>query len=262
VANTLEPRTVEVRDIRDWMRESCGLFQRRLFVFMSVSIAFHFLAYSARSLGAIGILLGILLCQISIALSIAIADAADRATSLTFKSALLTVRKLIWYLLVLTALYTAIFLLAFVIGLYIDMELPSIDYSAKPLFSQLAWLAYGHLAFMIIYMGIVITSFWFLNPLLALHSLTLRDSISLAKRAEARNFLVVFVASYPIMLVLIAFELISELSLFLNIFLVPLFGIYQFVSYRHVFLGKKENSPVMAPEEKLAAVPVETGQEA
>lgn len=254
LANTLEPRPVKTRDIWVWMKESFGLFQRRLLAFVCISVIFHVLAYTARHLGGFGPLLGILLCQISIALTIVIAETADRSRRLKLKAAFNCVRNSLWYLLILTLLYAALFIAAFVIGKYIDIDVPSIDYTAKPLYQQLAWLSFGQLTFLIIYMGIVITSFWFLNPLLALHSLKMRDAIMLARRAENINVHVVFIASYPLLLAMIGFELISELSLFANIFLVPLFGIYQYVSYRHVFLGKKENSPAtIAQSETVVA---------
>lgn len=243
MTNTLEPRVVRIRDIWTWMKETADLFQRRVVFFVLLSLLFHYLAYSARSLGIFGPLLGLLICQLSIAISIAAAKAADDSHTLELKTVWDTTRNIIWYLMLLTLLYAVLFLIAAIVGQYIDFDLPSVDYSAKPLYKKLAWLRLGQFAFMIMYSAIVIASFWFLNPLLALHSMRLRDAISLAKRGINKNAIVIFVASYPFLLLILVLDLISELSLFANLFFVPLFGVYQYVSYRHVYLGKKENSP-------------------
>lgn len=260
MGDTLEPRPVRVRDIRDWLKESADLFRRRLLFFVCLSLAFHYLAWSSRIFGVPGLVLATLICQVFVALSIFAAHAADNTRPISLRTMWITVRNIIWYLVLLTLLYVVIFVLAMFVGQYLDFNLTGVDYTAKPLYQSLRWLFMGQFAFIVILSCIVITSFWFLNPLIALHSLKLRDAIRLARRAESKNILVVFVASYPLLLGALAIDLVSELGLFANIFLIPLFGIYQYVSYRHVFLGKKENAPVPVAEEVAVADEVQARQ--
>jgi hypothetical protein len=123
---------------------------------------------------------------------------------------------------------------------------PAGQAASPPLAAALRWIGPGEVAFMILFMGVIVTSGWFVAPLLALHELGTGDARALAKRAFNRNDIVILVASNLPFFAILALAALSELSLLLSLGIVPLFSIYQYVTYRHVFLGRKQNQPVTA----------------
>ncbi|HHH36085.1 MAG TPA: hypothetical protein ENK48_04570 [Gammaproteobacteria bacterium] len=258
MSKMLEPRRVSIRDIPCWLRESWALFTRRTACFMGISVAYYLLAMSARSLPGLGLLLGILLCQVGAVLMIRLAMAADHSDALAFKPTWGMIRNVLWCLLLLTVVYLVLYVSVLLLTLtFLSPEvLPGNDYAGTALFAAFRWVLPGELAFLILYTGIVVTSLWFLTPLLALHELTLRDAMRLARRAEGRNEGVILAASYLPFLPFVLLFMYSDLSLPLSLLYVPLFAIYQYVSYRHVFLGRRDNKPARARVRAAAPVPV------
>ncbi len=246
MSDVLEPRRVEIRDIPDWLRESFGLFKRKPVLFSSLSIIYFLLGFSTMSIGALGFLLTILLCQIAICILVMIAQAADHSKRVNISAGYKIIRNVIGYLLLLTLLYAMIYIAIFLVTQFIEFDVPSTPHTSETVLSLISVLIYGDFAFKIIYLGVTITTFWFLTPIISLTELKLGEAISLARRGECKNALVVYVASYGPLFVIVAASLVSELSLFLSIILLPLFGAYQYVSYRHVYLGRKNNNPALA----------------
>ncbi len=249
-----EPRSVNARDIPDWLREAAKLFARRGLFFVVISLIYHFLAYSAETFKVFSFLAAVLLCQVAVCVCIVSARAADHCQSLTFGAIHSMVRNILWPLLLMTVLYGAIYLAGAALVLALRLDLPGGDHTGAAAFSILSWLSLGNASFLIVYMGITVSTLWFLTPIMTLNELTLRESVLLAKRAESRNQWVVFLVSYVPCIALAVVSLLSEWMLALGVFLVPLFGIFQYVAYRHVFQGKKANSPV--PVTALEAAPI------
>ena len=116
----------------------------------------------------------------------------------------------------------------------------------------------GEMSFIILFMGSLATSMWFLPPLLSLHDLNIRDARALAKRADEKNALVILLGGNMPFLLFIALMMITEISLILSLLVVPFVAIYQYVSYRHIFLGRKQNAPAIAKASSIETVKTAT----
>lgn len=245
MANLLEPNQVSVRDIPVWIHQSWNLLWRRPFLFFVSSIIYHFVALSTRTVGNFSLLLAILVCYITLLVLISFAESTDHCKKVQILPTYKMVQKVILCLLLLTVVYICIYVVSAIIYSMLPIDIPATGYSGKEVFDVVKWFWPGLFPFMILYMGIVVTSMWFLPPLLSLHELEISDARSLAKRAVQKNEWVIFVASYIPFLFIVALTLLTVASFVLSLVFVPLFAIYLYVSYRHVFLGKKENSPVL-----------------
>lgn len=228
-----------------------GLFFRRPVIYILFSLSFYAVAYYAEKLPFLALLFGIILCQIFLSLCIIITKSVDECTKIKVSECFNNIKTYIFYLTFLSVLYFLIFIALAVITVLSKFDVPTIDYSKNELYILLRWLRAGALEFYILYMAILVTSLWFLNPLLIINKLNLRDSIKLAKFAEDMNGLVVFIASYVPFIVYLLLLMTTEIYLVIAFVLFPLFGIFQYVSYRHIFLGKKENSPVLKSKESM-----------
>ena len=172
----LEPERVSIRDIPDWARESWGLLRRRPAVFVAASVAYHLLALAAGSLPYLSMPVAILVCHLFLLITIGFAEAADLGKSVGFMPAYARLRKAILCLLAFTALYVCIFLAAAVLAALLLADVPGAGGSSRQPVAALLWIGPGEISFMVMYMGTIVTSSWFLAPLLALHELDTGDA--------------------------------------------------------------------------------------
>ena len=242
----LEPQRVSVRDIPHWARESWQLLWRRPLGFIAASLAYHGLALSSQSIPWIALLLSVLLCYMLLLVVILGAEAADHHRALGAARIYAMLRRVIVSLALLAALYLCIFIIAAVVASLLLPSMSGGEQSGREQLALLRWIEPGELSFMILFMGTIVTSMWFLAPLLALHELGLRDARGLARRAFDKNDIVVLVASNVPFFTILGCALITQVSVALSPLLVPLFAIYQYVAYRHVFLGRRQNAPLPA----------------
>lgn len=241
--NSLEPIKVEFPDILLWLKESMLLFRRRPLLFLTVSLLFFFACYKVRITGYLTFFIALLLCQVSLVICIVIARAADESKSLTFN---------IWYQSFLNCIFSVVLCSAFYVLLWvIAARLASMlmldevvsETSVPPPIDVLQWLYPGTISLFVIYIGIMVTTMWFLLPLTVFHKLGFIDSVLFAKQGERKNFPVIAAASYlPFMVFFILF-VFSELALVVAVAALPLFAIYMYVSFRHVYMGRKESQP-------------------
>ena len=255
MSGIFEPRRISLRDVPVWARESWHLLWRRPLLFLATSLVFHVVAWSVSDVAYVSALIVILLGYLSLLVLINFAAAADHTRAVKYLPTYRMVRRVIPGLLLLTVIYILIYVAVAILALLIEFEAPAVNYYERELYLTFRWVWPGKFALTILYIGIMVTSMWFLPPLLALHELGLGDARKLARRAYRINDWIVFLAAYVPFVVLILLSLVTELSYLLNLLFVPLFALYLYVSYRHVFLGKRENSPVPA---KTAAVPART----
>ncbi len=244
--DSLEPRRVSLSDIPHWARESWQLLWRRPLGFVGASLVYHGLALSSQSIPWIALLLSVLLCYMLLLVAILGAEAADLHRRLGPVRIYAVLRRAVVCLALLAALYVSIFIIAAVITALLLPGLPAGEQPAREALAILRWVEPGELSFMILFMGTIVTSMWFLAPLLALHDLGLRDARALARRAFVKNDIVVLVASNVPFFTILGCALITEVSMLLSPLLVPLIAIFQYVAYRHVFLGRRENAPLPA----------------
>lgn len=257
MSDPLEPLRVELPDILFWMKESTLLFRRRPIVFLAISLVFFFVCYKIRITGYLTFFLALLLCQISLVVCIVVARGADESRSLTLN---------IWYQSLLNSVLPVVLCSAFYVLLWVvAARLASMlmldevvsESSVPPPIEVLQWLYPGTISLFVIYIGIMVTTMWFLLPLCVFYKLGFIDSVMYAKQGERKNFPVIAAASYLPFMVFFVLFVFSELALVVAVVAMPLFAIYLYVSFRHVYMGRKESQP-----QKVAAVeaaPVQTG---
>jgi len=78
--------------------------------------------------------------------------------------------------------------------------------SVPPPIEVLQWLYDGTISLFVAYIGIMVTTMWFLLPLTVFHRLGFVESVLFAKQGERKNFPVIAAASYlPFMVYFILF---------------------------------------------------------
>ncbi len=239
----LEPNRVEVPDVLFWMRETVSLFRRKALLFISLSLAFFYICLKMQMNGYLSFAAGLMLCQAVLVLSIEFARCADESRPLSLQRCYNSMQGSVLVIVLMGGFYILMWLVAARIASLLMVEELMAESNAPPAISFLQWLYPGTVGFFVVYIGIMITTMWFLLPLTVFHRLGFIDSLKLAKHGYRKNFETVVVASYTPFFIFFTIFYFSELALLIAIFALPLFGIYLYVSYRHVYLGKRENSP-------------------
>ena len=245
MADFFEPQQVNVKDIPYWAKQSWKLFWRRPLLFMTISAVYHILAKYTGKLESFSLLVTLLVCYIFTLILVYFASTVDQSRQMQLIPTFRMVRKQFVVLCLLSAIFLMIYATFAIIANLLDDHLVAINYTESVIFKALAWLWPGHLSLLVLITCVVITSLWFLPPILALNALTFEESRRLARTAEHINEWVIFVATYPPLLTMIILMTLTELSLVLSLIYLPFFAIYLYVSYRHVFLGRKDNYPVV-----------------
>lgn len=242
------PRYVSIRDVPGWLREAWLLFLRRPATFVALALAYYFLCHAAHSLGLFFLLFALLLCQMFLCVGIVVAEAADLSRPVLHKPTYAMIRNVLWMQLILACVFAVLFILSLIVGMAIASKLPPVaDSLQSELFLALKWMWPGKIAFLSLYFGLIILALWFLSPLLALHEMGLRASWVMARRAERMNEEVLLAASHlPFIVFSLLMSFYPGISLIVAFALFTLFAPYQYVAYRHVFLGRKQNRPVLA----------------
>lgn len=242
------PRRVSIRDVPGWLREAWLLFLRRPVSFVVLALVFYFLSYASRSFGPFFLLFSLLLCQIFLYVGIVIAEAADASRRVPHKPTYAMIRNVLWIQLLLAVVFTVLFFMSVLVGMAIASALPPVaNVTESELFQVLHWMWPGKIAFLSLYFGLIILSLWFISPLLALHEMGLRDAFKMAKAAERMNEEVMLVGSHlPFIVFSLAMSFLPGVSLIVVFALFTLFAPYQYVVYRHVFLGRKQNQAAPA----------------
>jgi len=238
----IEPHKAEFSDIFVWMKETVLLFRRKPIIFSLLSLAFFGLCYLLNINNFVILFIALVMCKLTLVLGIVIARCADESRRITIKLCYLSVTNSIVPLLVLSAIYMLLWLIATLAVLSFG------DSIAQPPSPQpipvLQWLNVGTFALIVVYMGIMISTMWFLIPLVIFYKLGLVDSVKFARQGERKNFMVVYAASYLPFMVFFVMYALSDLSLVMAVAALPLFAIYLYVSFRHVYMGRKESDPV------------------
>lgn len=243
--NQIEPQRVEVSDVRFWLVESFALFRRRALLFLSLSLFFFFVCYKLNMTSYITFLVGLILCQVCLVLSIELARSVDESKSISLNRGYSALQNSV----LTTVLFSLFFVLMWVVAAKVASLLMFDDVLSEaggpPPISFLQWLYPGTVGLFVVYIGVMVTTMWFLLPLTVFHRLGFIDALKLAKQGERINFPVVVVASYLPFFIFFGLFIVSELALIVAILCMPLFGIYLYVAYRHVYLGRRDNSPAL-----------------
>lgn len=251
MSNQLEPQRVEVSDVKVWLAESLAIFRRRPLLFLAISVCFFVVCYKLNMTTYLTFLTGLILCQVCLVLNIELARTVDESKPVSLNRCYEALQNSV----LTTVLFAFFFVLMWVVAAKVAamfmFEEVLTQTSGPPPISYLQWLYPGTVGLFVVYIGVMVTTMWFLLPLSVFHKIGFIDGLKLAKQGERINFPVVIVASYLPFFVFFGLFMVSELALVVAIFCVPLFGIYLYVAYRHVYLGRRENSP--ARVEQVAA---------
>jgi hypothetical protein len=252
MAESLEPEKVELSDVRVWLRESVALMRRKYWLYVPFSLLFFYVAFKLQMANYLTFFAALILCQAVLAITIEIASACDHSQPVSAIRCYQAVLNSVVTVLLLSMFYVLMWIVAARVAefLFVD-DVLGIE-TGPPAISYLQWLYPGTISLFIVYIGIMITTMWFLLPLTVFHKLGMLDTMKLAKRGEQKNFVVVVVASYVPFSVFFLLFMVSELALIVAIGGLPLFGIYMYVSYRHVYLGRRDNVPVPARQQQAA----------
>lgn len=252
--HSLEPTSVHLADVRVWLRESVSLLGRKYWVYLPLSLGFFFIAFKLQMFSYVTFFAGLVLCQACIAISIEIASASDNSRPISAGRCYRALLNSVFTILMLSFFYVLMWVVAARVASFLIVDdLLGID-SGPPAISYLQWLYPGTISLFVVYIGVMITTLWFLLPLTVFHKLGFIDSLKLAKRGEQKNFAVIIFASYLPFSVFFLLFMFSELALVVAVAGLPLFGIYLYVSYRHVYLGRRDNAPVKLQSRAVASV--------
>jgi len=236
------------------MKETALLFRRKPIIFSLLSLAFFGLCYLLNIDSHITFFIALVMCKLSLVLGIVIARCADESRKISIKLCYASVINSVVPILILSAIYLLLWLIAalFVLSFGDVIAEPT----PPPPIAVLQWLNLGTFALIVVYMGIMISTMWFLIPLVIFYKLGFVDSVKFARYGERKNFMVIYAASYLPFMVFFVMYALSELSLVMAVAALPLFSIYLYVSFRHVYMGRKESEPVEA--KAVDAVPAES----
>jgi len=158
------------------------LFRRRPVVFLAVSLLFFFACYKMQITGYLTFFVALLMCQISIVVCIVIARCADESRKQTLN---------LWYQSLLNSIVVAVLLSAFYLLLWVIaakvasmLMLDDIvsETSVPPPIAFLQWLYPGTISLFVVYIGVMVTTMWFLLPLSVFYKLGFVDAVLFAKQ--------------------------------------------------------------------------------
>jgi len=212
-------------------------------MFALLSLGYFYLAHLLPKHSWLLFAVSLIICHAFLVVSIALARGADNSYPFAVRPCWRAIKNAIVVILVSCAVYAIVWYLAAVLASLLTVQVPHNDYSQSAGFALLSWLSAGTVSFFVVYCCVMVAGLWFLLPLAVFHKLGLLEAVKLAKYAERKNLLVIVTASYlPFSFFFVLF-LLSELALAAAFLALPLTGIYLYVSYRHVFLGNRENAP-------------------
>ena len=239
----MQPERVDMRDVWTWAVQAWALFCRKPIVFTLLSLLYFFLCYQLLMTGYLTFFAGLLLCQALLIVLIELGRTVDESNPVSLTRCYHALQKSIFALLLQGLFYVLMWVIAAKVANMFVMDSELIESLEVAPISFLQWLYPGTVGLFVVYIGIMVTTLWFLLPLLVFTNMSLLETMRLAKQGERLNFFVIVVASYTPFFVFFTLFLFSELALVVAIAGLPWFALYLYVSFRHVYMGRKENAP-------------------
>ncbi len=254
----LRPITVTPRDSLVWLRESAILARRKLVSAGLLTVTYAALTLFTTSDSILSVLLGALLCQLYLTGMMLVAEAADHSRSVHEMPIGRAIREVAGFSILLSVAAALIVLtVAVVFQPVIESTAESVAQvvSHEPPWLLALLLTPALIALSVFGVGIAWLHQWFVYPLLVHHELRLKEAMRLALRAQALNTIpFALVVVVPILL-LNGLMIIWENAALLLLPVLPIAGALMYVSYRHVFLGRRDNAPVRVRTAVGAAQP-------
>lgn len=246
MAQSLEPDSAEISDIPIWMSEARALILRRPWLFVVLTAVYVGVCWLTRDMGILSLPLGVLLCSFFLVLLIAAARVSDDSGRLTVLDAVGLLQRLSVSLVLLAVISSLFVLSALALGSLLSPPSDPPAYTEGDMFLSLLWLAPAAVRFFFLFAAIAVSGMWLLLPLLIFHELSLLEGAVVARKGEQRNRLVLLIVGYAPLFTFILMLLFSGFALVAGVLFMPFFAALQYVSYRHIFMRRKSNSPARA----------------
>jgi len=262
MSEQLEPGKAELEDVPDWLWSAHALVWRRWRVFLTLTVLYFGLSLLTQSIGYWALPLGFIVALAFVMIGILAAKHADDCISFDIQSLIPLLQKNIDRIVVLSLLVTVITFAALALGSWLLPVLPeamgnSIVETPAFLERLITWLAPGSMRFFIVVLSVTISGMWFLLPLCVFHSLSMLECALLSKRAETLNLSVILLVGYTPLMGTILILLLHDIGYVFITVAFPYFAAVQYVSYRHVFMRRKQNSPERAISPSFITVSAE-----
>lgn len=244
----LEPQRVEISDIRNWLTESMAIFRRSPVLFLSLALIFFVVCYKLKLNSYLTFLIGLVLCQVCLVLTIEFARTLDESKPVSLNRCYTALQNSVLTIVLFALFYVLMWVVAVKLASLLMFEELFAEVAAPPSINFLQWLYPGTDALFVVYLGVMVTTMWFLLPLAAFYKLGFIELLRLARRGERLNTPVVIVASYTPFFIFFLLFVVSEVALLVAVPCMPLLGIYLYVAYRHVYLGRRDNLPAAVKE--------------
>ncbi len=243
MSHQLQPDRVEIRDVWDWAVQALALYRRKPLLFAVLSVLFFYLCHALVMTSYLTFFVGLVLCQVMLVLVIELARTVDESKPVSLTRCYVALQNSVVATLLLGLFYVLIWVIAAKVASMFMFESLMGESLEVPPISFLQWLYPGTVGLFVVYIGLMVTTMWFLLPVVVFNRLSFVESVKFAKQGERINFFVVVVASYVPFFAFFLLFLVSELALVVAVAGMPWFGIYLYVAYRHVYMGRKENAP-------------------
>jgi len=242
----LEPRRVAFSDLKHWLIEAIDLFRRRFFTF----IFCHglFVLASVFLIGLIpwlGELVGVIAVSFYIIITLAFAAAADKSIRPALPTVISSLKNGIYAVLLIAALSILIYAIVDYISPHVEEYMPAPASSSQDI---QWWNAIFILSsyYLVLYLGGCLwLSQLFLLPLCSLIEADIRFGIRIAFRGFLINLPVCAALIFGLLIAVFVLLLLLPKFLFLLLFVIPYFCIVTYVAFRHIFLGQRDNEPVV-----------------
>ncbi len=243
MSHQLQPDQVEIRDVWDWAVQAVALYRRLPVLFTALSVIFFAVGHLLAMTSYLTFFVGLILCQVVLVIFIELARTVDESKNISFNRCYTALQNSVVATLLLALFYVLMWVIAAKIAsMFMFESLLGESLEVAPI-SFLQWLYPGTVGLFVVYIGLMVTTMWFLLPVTVFNRLSFVESVKYAKQGERINFFVVVVASYVPFFAFFTLFIVSELALLVAIAGMPWFGIYLYVAYRHVYMGRKENAP-------------------
>lgn len=245
----LEPRRVSFSDLKHWLIEAVDLFKRRSITFLFWHIVFVFISILLFNVAPwINELVGVINTALYIIITLAFAAAADKSIRPALPSVISGLKNGIYAVLIIAIFSIMIFAITQLLAPYIETVLPDTSSQQQDIKLVNAIFILSSYYFILFLGGCLWLSQIFLLPLCSLVETDIRYGVKLAFKGYILNLPVCATLIFSILLMIILLLLFLPDFLFLLLVILPYFCIVLYVGFRHIYLGQRDNAPVVVKQ--------------
>jgi len=246
---SLEPRRVAFKDLKHWLVEAIDLFRRRSITF----IFWHGLFVLAsvlliRVTPWLNELVGVIVTALYIIITMAFAAAADKSVRPALPTVIHSLKNGIYAVLLIATLSIMIYAIIDLISPHLDSMLPEAPVPSHDITWWNAIFILDSYYFVLYLGGCLWLSQIFLLPLCSLIETDIRYGIRLAFKGFVMNLAVCVPLMLGFLMTIFLLLLLLPDFLFLLLVGIPYFCIVLYVGFRHIYLGQRDNAPVVVKQ--------------